>query len=197
MIKTILFIFSLVFSGCGYQFSNQLETVSSKPTLTILAEKKCDFGDLNRALVREVLTRNQFVYDKHCGQYALVVNLIDDHKHKIGFRYDYDQNKEKLKSRLTPVEWRRILKVEVSLFDQRLRKNVWGPKMIEVDLDYDCYNNQNVNDLGFLKRGNIKESVMDFSMGQLDSKEGAEENTNERICTILASSIFDQIAEIL
>ena len=65
-------------------------------------------------------------------------------------------------------------KMEISLIEESSRQELVKPTLVRTQYDFDFVGTHGLNDLSFVNRFGIRETVSTFSLGQLDSVEGGE-----------------------
>lgn len=184
MRRLLLLLLSL--SACGYHYSCEEEGFFEKgPTVTIGYIKGDPDAVLNNALVHELSCASQFRCVQSGGRLLLQVTVLSDEHERIGFRYDRDNARGSLEKNLLGVEERRSVKAEVSLVESSSGKVVLGPYVVASAADYDYTDPGSPRDLLFAH----KLPVIQFSLGQLDSYEGAYDDAARPAFQRLAQKI--------
>lgn len=171
--------------GCKYQF----ETRSDDQILVCIPYIKGDSqGQLNRALIREVSTCVGFNY---CcdSSYLLHVTILTDKDEPIGYRYDRNPGNQTLRKNIVSVEKRRLITAEVELIDKESNCVIVGPFQVKANADFDCINSDSLADVAVVLPGQKPQRMIDFSLGQLDSVEGAHDDSSRVVYKILARKI--------
>lgn len=91
---------------------------------------------------------------------------------------------------MIPVESRRSVSAEVTLIHAATQEVELGPVVIVADADYDYYNSDTVCEVATLNDG-VLQSTVSFSLGQLDSIEGAQDDVAVPVYNHLAQKIVD------
>ncbi len=186
---------SSLLSSCGYRFNDEDPTYQSKTISIPFVKGDTTDGQLTAALVREISTSGRFQYVGHDAHLTLQVVIVQDDKEKIGYRYDRHPISGKLRHNLVPTEGRRVLKTEVTLIDNITQKILVGPVFVTAMAEYDYVNSDNVYDLSFITPNGKRETVLNFSLGQLDSIEGAEDNALDPLYRSMALKIADGLIQ--
>jgi hypothetical protein len=177
-------------SSCGYRLEEEeLEDVG-RISISVPFVKGDVDGQLTNAIVRELASTGSFRYVRDGGRYILLATVVQDHKEKIGYRYDREP-KGKLEKNLVPTEGRRILGAQVSIQETRTGKILLGPTIVKASIEYDYVNSDNLADLTFFSPAGQRLTVLNFSLGQLDSIEGAEDNALDPLYRHMAQKIID------
>ena len=88
-------------------------------------------------------------------------------------------------------ENREIITVEVKLIDTYTQEIILGPEVISASADYDYVDSNSIRDLTFIQPNGHPTTIIDFSLGQLDSIEGAHDDAQTPIFRKLAQRIAD------
>jgi hypothetical protein len=142
-------------------------------------------GWLSNEIVYQLGSSGCFICTQQEGEYSLVVDILSDTDERIGFRYDRDNPSGKLEKNLLGVEDRRTLVANISLVQKGSGKVVIGPSEVSASVEYDYTDPGSPKDLLFAK----KEPIMPFSLGQLDSQEGAQNDAARPLFRKLAAQI--------
>lgn len=185
--------------SCGYRFEQQELENGEAISLSVPFVKGDLDGQLTNALIKEMSKTGSFRFVREGARHNLVVAIVEDEKHKIGFRYDRIPNPtpEELakndgrEKNIVPTEGRRILTAQVTVEDTRSGKVVLGPTFVKAFMEYDYVNSDNLVDLTFLGPDNQRLTVLNYSLGQLDSIEGAEDNALDPLYRHMAQKIID------
>jgi len=70
---------------------------------------------------------------------------------------------------------------------------VIGPIFVKADSDYDYYDPESIRDLSFVTNQGYRIATINFSLGQLDSIEGAVDDVAVPVYHSLAQKIVDGI----
>ena len=178
-------------SGCGYRFDGA--RASNAETISVPYVVGDPEGMLTDELVRQLSASGRYRFVQGEGKYTLNVVVISDSNEKIGYRYDRKET-GKLEKNLIPTESRRALSAEVSLLDNTTDAIVVGPIVISANSEYDYINSSSLRELGFREVDGRKERVIHFSLGQLDSIEGASDAVLTPLYRRLAQKIVDGIS---
>ncbi len=166
--KSLLIGACLVLSSCGYHLPS-----SSNQSIAVPYVKGDTSGVFTDFLVRELEMRGWLDYSSS-APYTLETKIVRDDKDQIGWRYDRKETSATLENRLRPTEGKRTITVLVTLKNEQTGEVLFGPKKVTADVDYDYVNFDTISDLAFSPApGAPLVSVLAFSLGQLDSVEGA------------------------
>ncbi len=125
------------------------------------------------AQVIQALSKSPFLkYDVSQPQVKIIAKILNNEAQQIGYQYRMKDNDAKVEHRLVPNEGRRLVKVEFTLEGFPDRKSYLV--QIEGTSDYDFVDPDSFKDLAFYSPSGQLATVLDFSLGQLDSEEGAK-----------------------
>ena len=185
--KGFLSLILLFLSGCGYHFEgNSDERVS----ISIPYIKGDPEGRLNEELARAITTSGVFEYRQKGAELLLEAEIIADGDDRIGYRYDRNPTTGKLRDNIVGTENRHFLSIQIKLTDTYTNEIVFGPQVVQGSADYDYVDSNSIRDLVFLTPQG-PQKVLDFSLGQLDSVDGAHDDTRTLVYRILAQKVVD------
>ena len=177
-------------TSCGYSTrSASSENISSNSNTTISIPYVIGDidGSLTSAITQAVAETGHFKCVNTGGDLDLLVRVTSQKEDLIGFRFDRLGPGGTLQDRLEPVERRRFITVEVSLVDNASGKILIEKETVKAHEDYDYVDSHSINDLSFLTPTGSRISTLEFSLGQLDSVQGAQDNA--------AIPLFQKIGE--
>lgn len=122
--------------------------------------------------------------------------VVSDTNEHIGYQFDRDPITGHRIHRLIPNEGRREIIVEITLTDTRTQKVLYGPEKISAFGDYDFVDSDSLRDTSFINPRGTRESSLFFSMGQLDSVDGAKATSLDPIYRELALKIVEGISNL-
>ncbi len=192
-LKVIKFLLMLLLFGCGYHFEGSEQSTTSMTTISVPYIKGDREGQLNTEIVRALSASGQFDCVQSGGMWILEAAIVAESDDRIGFRYDRDPTSGHLRDNIVGTENRRTINVQISLIDGYTSEVVLGPQIVKAFADYDYVDSNSVRDLTFIGPHGAYEKVLDFSLGQLDSIEGAHDDSAALIYRILAQKIVDGI----
>jgi hypothetical protein len=189
-VRNFFFVSLLLFFGCGYHFegSEQREGVVSVSIPYIKGDGE---GELNSALAKALGTSGLFDYVQNGGEWILQAAIIADGDDRIGFRYDRNPTTGKRRVNIVGTENRRSMSVQVTLINAHTQETLLGPQVVSATADYDYVDSNSIRDLTFVTIQGTPERVLDFSLGQLDSVDGAHDDTSAVVYRLLAQKIVD------
>lgn len=171
-------------TGCGYHAASSEE----KTTLSIPYVEGDSQGQLTAELVRQITNYGIYDFVKKDGDLTLKVSLVGDKNDIIGFQYDLTEKKGKIERNLMAQENRRIITAEVIVTRGCTEEIVVGPLNISASTDYDYIDVNSLKTVSFINDGK-REKTISFSLGQLDSIEGAQDASLAPIYRQLAQKI--------
>jgi hypothetical protein len=177
-------------AGCGYRFQDK-ESDGGPVTISIPYIKGDIEGQLNTELARILSADPHFEYRQNGGMVILEVAVINDGDERIGYRYDRNPSSGKRRQNIVATENRRNLTVEMKLIDSYTQEVLIGPVHVKARSDYDYVDSNSVRDLTFTNSAGLTQTVINFSLGQLDSIEGAHDDAAIPIYRQLAQKIVD------
>jgi len=177
----------LLLSGCGgYHFegggSGELTTVN------IPYIKGDGEGVLNAEIAKALSTSGMYEYVQSGGCLTLEAAIIADGDERIGYRYDRNPTTGKRRDNIVGTENRRDVAVEIKLIETCSDQVIFGPEVIRGTVDYDYVDGNSIRDLVFIEDG-TPQTVLNFSLGQLDSAIGAHDDASFPIYQVVAQKI--------
>jgi outer membrane lipopolysaccharide assembly protein LptE/RlpB len=176
-------------NGCGYHFEDR-DLFEDAHTITIPYVPGDSAGQFTNELTRQLSASGAFRCVQNGGELILKVRIFSDGSEKIGFRYDRINKDAELKKRLVPVENRRLISAEVQLIHSATEEVLLGPVVVKADAEYDYQDPNSIDDLSVDTPFGLVSSVS-FSLGQLDSIEGAQDAVSSPLYRHLAEKIVD------
>lgn len=181
----------LIVSGCGYRF-NESPNSDSKQTLSIPYIPGDVEGQLNAALVEAISQTGHYEYRRNDGVLLLQVAIINDNSERIDFRYDREPSGKREKNLLATAN-RRSAVAEVTLIDTRSDEILLGPSTVSASADFEYESVDSIVDMVYFPPKGPPQTVLNFSLGQLDSIEGGHDDSASPLYRHLAQKIADGI----
>jgi len=172
------------FTSCGYHTA-----ASDKTTISIPYVEGDAQGQFTAELIRQLTNSDIYDFVKKDGDLDLKVAIVGDKSDVIGFQYDLSHKEGKIERNLMPQENRRSLTAEVTLTDTTTDKVVMGPIKISASTDFDYIDVNSLKEVSFINEHGKREKTISFSLGQLDSIEGAQDAALTPIYCQLAQKI--------
>lgn len=188
--RTVLLLFLILFASCGYRFDSCDE---GRRTISVPYVQGDYEGKLTDAIIRALSQSGAFEYQRNGGRYSLEVVIVGDNNERIGFRRDRSPNTGKVRKNIIGTENRRTLAAEITLIDTVADVRLLGPISVSASAEFDYVNENALNDLSFIDSFGVRESSIQFSLGQLDSKDFSERDVLLPIYHRLAQKIIDGI----
>lgn len=176
----------LMLVSCGYRYEDDGE----QTTICVPFIKGDEDGFFTSELVRALSATGHFEYRKGNANQELLVTILSDTDDRIGYRYDRNPTTGKRRKNIVGTENRETITVEVKLIDSYTQEVILGPENISASADYDYVDSNSIRDLTFINEGKPT-TVIDFSLGQLDTIEGAHDDAQIPIFRKLAQKIVD------
>lgn len=173
-------------AGCGYHFQDK----DQRTTLSIPYVKGDNEGQLTSELARQFSASGAYEVVRTGGNLTLRVDIIGDSQDKIGFRYDRNEFDGKITKNLMATENRRNITAEVTLIDASSNQVISGPFRVTASSDFDYADVNSIYDLAFIQPNGKRTTVMNISLGQVDSIEGAQDDALLSVYRILAQKIL-------
>lgn len=167
---------SYLLCGCGYHFEGK-DATKDPMTISVPYIPGDATGNLNTLLVQTLNASGLFECQQSGSQWILEVSLIADNDERIGYRYDRDPTTGKRRKNIIGTENRHTVTAEVKVIDTYTGEILLGPETIKGFTEYDYVDSNSIRDLTFIPTGGNPNTVLDFSLGQLDSVEGAHEDS--------------------
>lgn len=188
----LLKVISLLFlSSCGYHVVED-ESPDFVSTITVPYVVGDSAGQLTAELVGQ-LSSEGFRCLPNDGNLVLKVVIIQNENERIGYRYEREHPSGKLTKHLLPVESRKNVTAEVTLINAATDEVLIGPSIVKADADFDYVLFDSIRDLSFISPGGHREKTIRFSLGQLDTVEGAQDDATLVVYRHLAAKIVDGI----
>lgn len=192
MSKRFLYYCSfLLLAGCGYHIGEQRECLRESSLSIPYVEQDID-GQLTDELVKAFSASGVFTYRPSCGALELSVKIFEQDNKCLGWRYNRNAEGKRNKD-LICTEGRRHIAAEVTLIDTLNDEILVGPTVVQADLDFDYYEPDSLQDLSFINAAGKRQTSIKFSLGQLDSTEGAYDAAWTPLSRLLAKKILDHI----
>lgn len=188
-----LLLFLLLCTGCDYRFEGEGTAITSGTTITVPYIKGDYKGMLTDEVIRQLAATGQFTPVQSDGVLLLKIKVLSNSNQKIGYRHHRDDTTGRIRKRLMPTEDRRTITAEVMLIDEITGTLLIGPEVVSASGEYDYVDPDSIRELEFIDAQGKEQIVLDFSLGQLDSIEGAQDNVVVPVFRALAQKIIDGI----
>ncbi len=189
----LIFLLSLLTLGlvtsCGYHTYQP----GDKTTVSIPYVEGDEQGELTSELIHQLDESRLYTFVREGGDLILKVSVVGDENEIIGFKFNRHTNSGEIERNLMPTENRRNLAAEVTLVTAT-DEVVLGPIKVTASADYDYIDVNTVRELAFINEDSQKrEKTINFSLGQLDSIEGAQDNVLKPVYHRLAKKIMSAV----
>jgi len=194
MIYRICVLVLLFLSGCGYRIEEGKDAEDPIAIRVPYVEGDVD-GLMTQAITRELATSGYFRPDGQDAHFTLKVAIRSLGNDGIGYRYDRKEKSGGLQHNLVGAENRRTVHVDVTLIDERTEEVILGPTSVSADEDYDFVGVHSLRGLTFINAQGERQTSLSFSLGQLDSIEGAQDDALSPLFKRLAQKIVDGLVD--
>lgn len=188
----LITLMALASSGCGYRFEGS-EEKGDLVTISVPYVNGDIEGQLNAELIKALSASGRFDCIQNQGQLVLEVSVIADADDRIGYRFDRNPTSGKLRKNIVGTENRRTISAEVRLLDGSTKEIVMGPQIVKGLSEYDYVDSNSIRDLTFTNTDGKPETILNFSLGQLDSIEGAHDDSSIVAYRNLARKVVDAL----
>lgn len=183
----------LMLACCGYRFEGSDAESSGPVSISVPYIKGDPEGMLGAELVKALSCCGQFDCVQTGGMLSLEAAIIAEGDDRIGYRFDRNPTSGHRRDNIVGTENRFTVSAEVKLVDTYSNQILIGPIVIKAHADYDYVDSNSIRDLTFFTPDGKAEKVLDFSLGQLDSVEGAHDDAYAVIYKHLAQKIVDGV----
>lgn len=185
------FLFVLIFlASCGYRW----EADQTARTISIPFVAGDEDGTLTAELIRTFASSTHANVVSSKGRYRLDVAIVAQPNEIIGFRIDSQVNNGKQQKNIVADEGRRTIAADVSLYDAKNEEAILGPIRINADIEYDYVDGDSFQDLTFVDSAGRTQTILAYSLGQLESSESAREAGSKPLYRKLSRKIVDFIS---
>ncbi|PCI78368.1 hypothetical protein COB21_00610 [Candidatus Aerophobetes bacterium] len=181
MKTSLLAAMLLLLAGCVPRQAAETTGVSSGKTTASIAVplvKGDSQGEITAAIIRGLCNNSicwEYQPSSSGAEYTVHLTVISQEKDPIGYRYDREDFTKTKIDRLIQDEVRRTLVLQGVLYRRGEKKPAVEPFRIEGSCAYDYINSHALFDAAFVNDEGDLESVLEFSLGQLDALDGAED----------------------
>jgi outer membrane lipopolysaccharide assembly protein LptE/RlpB len=184
-------LLTLSLTSCGYRTAAS----DDKTTISVPYVEGDKQGQLTAEVIRQLTNSDVYEFVGKDGDLELKIVLNGDQHDVIGFEYDRTIKKGKVERNLMPTENRRTISAQVTLTDTNANEVVLGPLSISATGDYDYIDVNSLKTLSFINPHGKRKKVVNFSLGQLDSIEGAQDSVLTPVYRQLAQKIAAALQE--
>ncbi len=190
--KFSLIVLTILLAGCGYR---AVGTAPSDRALsvTIPLIRDDEDGVLRNALAQSLSETGKYVYTSYDAPYELIVKIEKNVTDTTGYAWDVDPSTGLTVNRLYPSEGRKVVGALVTLQNSKTKEALLEPFRVSAQANYDFVNPTAVKDIEYIGLDGKKGTVLQYSLGQLDSEEGAKGEVQHPIFKELAYKIGEAI----
>ncbi len=186
---------ALLLSSCGYRHQS---SDSSGSIAIHLPYVRGDYeGRLTQELMRELAAVGIELCESSSARYLLEVAIVKEQTDQIGYEYDREVLSAQIADRLLANEARRTVTATVSLRDQTTGELLFGPEEVSGEGEYDYLNGDSVTFYGFIDSEGMPTSVLQFSLGQLDSVDGASTDVLTHAYRLLSQRLASGLLRVM
>ncbi len=189
--KLLLGLISIL-SGCGYRWQSE-DASFARPTVTVPYVVGDEEGRLTASIIEALSTSRTMVVKPHGGDLRLEVTVVGHSSQQIGYRRDPQDVYNTLRKNLLASEGRRTLTTTITLYKGASTEVVTGPYQVSVYADYDYVDGDSLQDLTFINAQGQQQTVLPFSLGQLEPKEAAYDAAATPLYFKIAHKIADML----
>ncbi len=183
------FLSLLFFSSCSYHMLGMDK--NEKVSLAVPFAEGDFNGLFTDAVVSSINSSTELNFDPD-ADLVLKVAFLEEFSEKIGYKYDRETD-GKLKKNLLPTENRQIVKLNVSIFSKAEEKVIFGPFQMSSDVDFDYVKEDSLEDLSFINQKNKRQTVLSYSLGQLESITAAEAAAKKALYKKTAKKLIETL----
>ncbi len=185
-----IFLVVVFLSSCGYSPPHDLTSESIAIHVPyVIGDSQGQFTD---KLIRALCVSGQFdVVEERLADFVLRASIVSNEQASIGYMRHREDTTGKVKKNLITTESRRTLGTEVTLLRGHSEEVVFGPYLVKSSTEYDYVDSDSIHDLTFINSQGKREKVITFSLGQLDSIEGAQDDALFPLYESLARKVVD------
>jgi hypothetical protein len=186
--KNKLWVLCILLSACGYHTVN----VEDKPLVGVPFIQGDVDGGFTQVFTEQLAGSSIADYVHSNYRYEIRVKMDSKEPERVGFKYDRKPDGT-LKPNLIGTETRKKLGATVEVFDQIYEKTIWGPVSFDSFADFDYVDSDNVYEMSFINQYGIREQVFSYSLGQLNTIEGAQDAAAYMVYRLLSKKIVDEL----
>jgi len=187
--KKLLIFAVLAFTSCSYHVVDN----SNSLLLGIPFIQGDKDGSFSKILTQEIASSGLAEFRSRDTRYELHITMNPDALERIGFRYDRFADGT-LRPNIVGTETRKTVNISVELYDTLFEKVIYGPKNFQAHTDFDYVDPDNIIEMSFVAPDGQRELAFNYSLGQLNTIEGAQDTANLSVYRILSKKIADELA---
>jgi hypothetical protein len=189
--KLSLSLLSILLTSCGYQATsgaNNNQTVISIPVI-----HDDDDGVLRNSLAKAISETGKFKYSSEPQDNQLIVKFVNNYTDTIGYSWDINPATGAAVNRLYPGEGRKSIVANITLKNSKSKDPVLEPFNVTFQATYDYVNPVSKKQIEFKDKAGKTHSTLQYSLGQLDSEEGARLESANPLYQGLAKKIAETL----
>lgn len=187
--KSNLFLVSLLLSSCGYHAANS--SGDEKRVVSIPVIQEDDDGVLRNTLARAISATGKYRYSSNDAPAELVVKFENTYTDTIGYAWDVNAATGVNVNRLYQSEGRKTIVALITLKNAKTGDLLVEPFRVSAQVNYDFVNPSALKNIEFTNGVGSKETTLHYSLGQLDSEEGARSEATHPLYQELANKIAE------
>lgn len=176
-------------TSCGYRL---VSSQDQKIAFTIRSIPGDTDGLFLQTLIKTSEAFSSLKYRPFSAPLHLQVKMIGIETDHIGFRYQTEDGSGAVIHRLSPTEGQHRCIVEVAVYDANYKPKL-TPRVLEASIEYDFVDSKSYHDLTFTDSAGQLQTVLNYSLGQLDSEEAATLGSKERLYQKLSEEILSYL----
>lgn len=183
---------SLAFVSCGYRAVSAVSGADGEQVaISVPLIETDNEGILRNQLAEQLSASGKYCYSSSTNtRYQLIVKNKSDATEQIGYLWDVNPKTGERFTLLYPNEGRRLSTFEVSVYDTHKKKTVVPAFRVSSHVDFDFVNPTDPKDIVFTDLQGQKQTVLQYSYGQVDSEEGAKLESYQPLYQHLAKQII-------
>jgi hypothetical protein len=180
----------LSLTSCGYKTAGLHLGNDSVVEISIPVIKQDPNGTLRNALAREISFNRSLRYKTSGAKYELKVNIEEDTDSIISYMWDREPETNQRLGVFYNSEGKKEVIAKTELINTKTKEVVVGPYYLNASVIYDFVNPTVAATLSFQEPDGTEVSALQYSLGQLDSEEGAQEEASNPAYRLVAEKII-------
>jgi hypothetical protein len=193
--KILISLALVLLCGCGYRAQGSSGDLS-KTLVSIPLIREDEDGVLRNALATAISATGKYRYSSNEAPCELLVHFENAFTDTIGYEWDVNAATGSEVRRLQAAEGRKTVVALVTLIDKKTKENRCNPFKVSAQVNYDFVNSVAKKDLEFQDLLGKDQTTLQYSLGQLDSEEGARGESIRPLYQELAMKIADVLKRI-
>lgn len=180
-------------SSCRYKSAGLKLGNDSIVEMTIPVIKKDPNGALRNALARQIASNRSLYYKTSKAKYELRVSVVEDKDSVICYMWDRNPSNNERLDVFYNTEGKKEVIAKTELVNAKSGEVVVGPYYLNASVIFDFVNPTVASTLSFQEPIGTEVSALQYSLGQLDSEEGAKEEAYNPAFNLLAEKIVSAL----